>query len=67
MPKAKSLSDYEKGQINAFHQQGLSDRKIGRRIKRSHQLVAAFLKNPNGYGTKKRSGRQPKLFARDKS
>lgn len=66
MPKGKRLSDYEKGQIQGLRQAGAGVREIARQIKRSPQLVSSYLKNPNRYGTKKRTGRPQKLSARDK-
>lgn len=61
MPKGKSLSEKEKGQIEAFHSENISNREIARRIGRSHAVVGSYLKNPDTYGTIKRKGRPPKL------
>ena len=66
MPKGKHLSDYEKCQIQGLRQAGAGVREIARQIKRSPRLVSSYLKNPRGYGTKKRTGRPQKLSARDK-
>lgn len=66
MPRGTKLSDFEKGQIRAFQEIGLSNRDIATRLCRSHTVVDNFTKKKDGYGKKKRSGRQPKLSARDK-
>lgn len=64
MPKGKNLTEYEKGQIQAFHQSGISNREIARKSKRSHDVVNKYLKNPAAYGSKKRSGRPKKVTPR---
>lgn len=66
MPKGTQLSDFEKGQIVAFRQCGLSGREISKRIKRSKTVVYNFLKNPEMYGMKKRTGRPEILTRREK-
>jgi transposase len=68
MPKGKELTDIEKGKIQALHGENISIRGIARRIGRSHKVVLNYLKNPNGYGSKKhKSGRKPKLTRRQKN
>lgn len=66
MPKGTKLSEFEKGQITVYNQQGKSNREIGILLGRSHDLVNKFVKNPEGYGTRKSSGRPCKLSERDK-
>jgi len=66
MPKGISLSDFEKGQISAKHDQGLSNRQIARDLGRHHKVIGSYLKNPAGYGTKSHSGRPPLLSDREK-
>ncbi len=66
MPRGTELSDFEKGQIRAFQEIGLSNRDIAARLSRSPTVVDNFIKKKDGYGKKKRSGRQPKLSDRDK-
>lgn len=66
MPRGTELSDFEKGQIRAFKDLGLSNREIATRLTRSPTVVDNFVKKKDGYGKKKRSGGPPKLTARDK-
>jgi IS30 family transposase len=66
MPKGKVLTEREKGQIEAFHQEKVGIREIARRIGRSHQVVMNFLANPKGYGKTKRKPRKSKLSDRDR-
>ena len=66
MPRGTELSDFEKGQIRAFQEIGLSNRDIATRLSRSPTVVDNFIKKKDSYGKKKRSGRRPKLTARDK-
>ncbi|VDO23594.1 unnamed protein product [Haemonchus placei] len=49
------LSDLEKGQISAEQGQGLPNRKIARDLGRCHSFVDSYVRNPNKYGTKRRS------------
>ena len=66
MPLALSLSDIEKGQIIAYHDSGMSNRAIAKKLGRSHNVINCFIKNPDRYGTKKRSGRPSVLSPRNK-
>jgi len=66
MPRGTELSNFEKGQIRAFQETGLSNRVIATRLGRSPTVVDNFVKKGDGYGKKKRSGRRPKLSGRDK-
>ena len=66
MPRGTELSDFEKGQIRAFKDLGLSNRDIAARLARSPTVVDNFIKKKDGYGKKKRSGRPPELTAHDK-
>uniref|UniRef100_A0A915MN51 Transposase IS30-like HTH domain-containing protein n=1 Tax=Meloidogyne javanica TaxID=6303 RepID=A0A915MN51_MELJA len=43
MGRKSMLTDEEKGQIKAFKEFGLSNREIGRRLKRHHDVVARYL------------------------
>ncbi|CDF37795.1 unnamed protein product [Chondrus crispus] len=61
MPKGKQLTDVEKGQILVLHNGCLSVREIAESINRSKTVVHNFMKNPQAYGSKKRSGMPPKL------
>lgn len=64
MPRGKILSDSEKKKILSYQKRNYSIRKIATNIKRSHGLVANFLKNPDAYGTARRSGRPSKVTPR---
>lgn len=64
MPRGTLLTEREKGQIEAFSQEGLSQREIARRLKRSPKVIQNFLKNPNNYASKKDHGRHKKLSKR---
>jgi len=61
MPKGKHLSNFEKGQIMAFHHECWGLSSIADELGRSRTVIGNFLRNPDGYGAKKRSGRPQKL------
>ncbi|CAJ0565840.1 unnamed protein product, partial [Mesorhabditis spiculigera] len=63
MGRGKVLSAMEIGKIQAYTDVGLSARIIAKKIGRSHNVVNRFLKNPNGYATKKSTGRPKSLNA----
>src|SRR5687768_14848448 len=65
MPKREQLSDFERGQILAFRDQNLNQNAIAAKIGRNQCTVSRFLKDPENYGHKKRSGRPAKLSNRD--
>uniref|UniRef100_A0A096MCE8 Transposase IS30-like HTH domain-containing protein n=1 Tax=Poecilia formosa TaxID=48698 RepID=A0A096MCE8_POEFO len=60
MAKAKKLTDFERGRIVELHKQGLSQRAIAAEVGRSKSILH-FLNDPEGYGTKKSSGRPKKI------
>ena len=66
MGRGSLLSDFEKGQILAKKEQGLSNRRIARDLGRSHTVVDNFIKNPEEYGTRRSAGRPSLLSDRDK-
>jgi len=66
MPRAKMLSDYERGQIDALTAEGMSSRKIANRIKRSKTVVNNYLADRKNYNKKKHTGRRSSLTSRDK-
>ncbi|XGW29432.1 hypothetical protein V3C99_008891 [Haemonchus contortus] len=66
MGRGSLLSYFEKGQILAKKEQGLSNRRIARDLGRSHTVVDNFIKNPEEYGTRRSAGRPSLLFDRDK-
>jgi hypothetical protein len=61
MGRNKRLNEFEKGQINAYHMQGLSNRKIGKLINRCDYVIRKYLKNPDNYGNNY-SGRRPQAM-----
>ncbi|XP_065642767.1 uncharacterized protein LOC136074383 [Hydra vulgaris] len=61
MPKGKVLTDIEKGQILAYHQEKVPNREIARRLKRSDHVICNFLKNPTDYVTIKRKPKKSKV------
>lgn len=66
MPRGKILSEEEKGKIRAYKDDGHTNRWIGRKIGRSHDVINRFLRNPAEYGRAKGRGRKPKLTKRMK-
>lgn len=64
MPKGKPLSDFEKGAILSHHEHGLTGRQIAFMMNRSKTLINTFIKDPDAYGTKKRTGRKKLLKKR---
>ena len=65
MPRGTHLDSNEKCMIDYLKSKNQSIRKIAEEINRSKTLVANYLKDPSKYGTVKRSGRRPKLSARN--
>ena len=66
MPRRPVLSDFEKGQIVAWGEQGMSIRKIAEHLHRGKNVVHSFLGHPEKYGTKKSPGRPEELSKGDK-
>ena len=56
MPKGKYLQNYEKGQIDAYYEEGKGIREIARKMKRSHNVVRNYLELKKECGTKKKGG-----------
>lgn len=52
MPRAKRLTEFEKGQIVALSSSGLSSRDIAEKIGRSKTVVNNFLSLKDNYGKK---------------
>lgn len=65
MPRAKELTDYEKGQIDAYRTEGKGYGEIAKQLGRSRGAVQDYVTKRRGYGQKKRSGRPKKLSKRD--
>jgi transposase len=57
MPLRHHLSAFERGQIVAYHGEGLSATDIGKKLGRDRSTISKFLKNPAFDGPKKRPGR----------
>ena len=66
MPRGKTLTDYEKGQIEAKKAQGLSNRQIARELHRSEGVIRCYVRNPVAYGTTSHPGRPSSLSDRQK-
>jgi transposase len=66
MPRGKTLSDVEKGQVLAFKECGYSNRSIAKQLNRFSDVINKFINLGDKYGTNKRSGRKPTLTDRDK-
>ena len=66
MPRGTVLTEFEKGEINDYRKQKLSNRQIAIKIKRSLDVVNRYLRDPSKYNKIKLSGRKSKLIARNK-
>jgi transposase len=66
MARGTKLTEREKGQIDAYHEEGYSNRQIAVKLGRSHKVVNGYMKNPEEYGTRKSSGPPKKLSDREK-
>jgi transposase len=51
------LSEFDRGQIIAYMDQGMSATEIGKKVGRDRSTISRFMKNPLHYGTTKRPGR----------
>ncbi len=52
MPKAKQLTEFERGQIAALNSAGKSHRQIAATIGRSKTAVTNYLADPENHGKK---------------
>ena len=66
MPRGTHLSEDEKISVMALHISGMAVNKICMQMNRSRKVIDSFLKNPEGYGKAKRTGRPSKLSDQDK-
>ena len=64
MPRGQHLSEYERGQIIAYRDQGMNATDIGKKIGRDRTTISKFLKDPEDYGQRKRPGRPQTLDKR---
>lgn len=65
MAKGKALSEFQRGKILAFKDQGLSNRKIAGKLNVSPTSVDNFVKNQQNYGKRRSYGRKSKLSVRE--
>lgn len=66
MGKGKRLSEYERGQIDAFVESGMKIQQIASSLERSYTVVKNYVENREFYGQKNNGGRPTKLSDRDK-
>jgi transposase len=66
MSKGKRLTEYERGQIDAFRSNGAKLKEIAQRLKRSTTVIHNYLKSGQNYGLKGKRGRKKKLNDRVK-
>ena len=65
MGRGNSLTDYEKGRIDALHQGGSTIAAIARDLGRSRNVVRNYLTLGEEYGTRTSGGRPRVLSERD--
>lgn len=66
MGKQPSLSSTEIAKIDAYHDQGLSNRAIARKLSRSPKVINNYLKSPSEYGKRYKGKTYKKVSARNK-
>lgn len=66
MPRGCHLSLVERTKIDLLREYGETIRAIALKLNRSKSTIHKYLLDPKSYGTKKRSGRHPKVTERDK-
>ena len=66
MPRGTTLTEEEMGFIRALHEEKKSTRYITFKVKSSQSLVSRYLRSPETYNTKKRSGRKRKISDADR-
>ena len=66
MGSGKRLSEYEKGQIVAYHSSGMSDTVIAKTIGRYQCVVSNFLRNKDNYGNNYHKGMPLKTTSRER-
>ena len=55
------MTEYEKLHALVLHREGKTPNYIANDLGRSRGCIREFLRNPNGYGTKRSTGRPPKV------
>lgn len=66
MPRGKHLSEVEKAKIEAYHDQGLSNRNIAEKIFRSRTVINNYINLGENYGAIERPGRKTAITTRVK-
>ena len=66
MGRGSRLSDFERGQIIAYHSSGVSDNKISKLVNRSQNVVSNFLRDKENYGQNMRKGKPIATTFRDR-
>ena len=62
MGRGKTLSEYEKGKIDAYSEEGRSCRAVAKLLKRSKSVVNNYMRLQKNYGIKKSPGRKKSLI-----
>lgn len=65
IPRGKPLSEFQKGQIVAYKNEGKGVREIVRQLRIIPNTVSNFIRNPESDRRKKKTGRPKKLTQRD--
>ena len=66
MPRGTALTEEEMGFVRALNEEKKSTRYISFKVKRSQSLISRYLRSPETYNAKKRSGRKRKLSDADR-
>lgn len=66
MPRGRHLNESEINLIEKLYSENWSKAKIAKFINRSHRVVRNFLKDPENYGKRKRTGRPRATTARER-
>ena len=61
MPRGLHLNEVERAQILALHDKKISIKEICGYLTRSRNVITTFLRDPDSYGTAKRTRRPPIL------
>ncbi|EYC36730.1 hypothetical protein Y032_0862g2739 [Ancylostoma ceylanicum] len=61
IPRGSELSEDEQAQIRALHEEGVSNRGTAEQLCRAPSTIDNFVRDPDSYGQRQRSGRPKKL------
>lgn len=67
MPRGPQLTQEEKSKIDALNGINISISEIAKTLNRSRKLISNYIRSPNTYGTRKRSGRPLSYSPQDKN